>query len=546
MDAERRGRLREALDQVRADSLGRLPESVLLVHVAPAGDLTVYRGLTCTKAVYYGIRNRCLVWSTHLHDLVDRTSVVATLRSETLASLICNGNLAPGATYFRGVQRLPPGCMLRVQGGSVRVLRLDEFRVDDSEGRSLADLAGELRHLLRQSILAGCGSRDQIGVSLSGGIDSGAVLVEVAALEADTVALHYTAGGLSAILDLERMRAEAAAKALGVRLHVVDVRDTLQANGRYVQPEVPLSAPYAQGVLGLNLVLAEHCSQLGLDVLLTGYLSDQLFGTSVLDLQPDEESRSLGRRLRLLRVLWALYRLKRPVLGWQFGLCGHTKPPVVGSALDDGSVQRMLSSVTFIRAVARNEAVRVWREATEERATRASAALGSLSSESRLSCFMALADGLERPGLEVLHGDVFQPHGVELRHPFISRPLIEFALSLGGAHRIRRLNGHVLDKVALRFAYIDHLPRENVRLKVWLQMPIIFQRVLQQNAHLVRQLLGPCSLLAQLNIIEPALVAAALDDSRLRGQQSGYLLAACFIERWLTQLQHAAHEPIHA
>jgi asparagine synthetase B (glutamine-hydrolysing) len=511
--------------------------------LTPSSAVTISRGLTAGP-VYFAVRDGHLWWSTRPHDLARPGPAMEAVRPGTLAALIGNANLGPSDTHLRGVQRLEPGAELTVEDGGVTTRRQDEFRVDDTRGLPLAAASAELRQGLREGIVDRCGAAGRVAISLSGGIDSGAVLVEAADLGLDVVGLHYTAPEMSAVLDLDRKGAEAAAGTLGIPLSVVDIRDTLEPQGGYLQPDVPLSGPYAQGLLRFNLALAERCRDFGCSVLLTGYLSDQLLGVSVADLVPNDHLGPVGPPARFLRVLWALYRLRRSVLGWHLGLDGHTSPPLEGSVLDEEPAAKVLGSAGFLRPAARDEALEACRAGFRARCARAAAALGPLSSPTRVATFAAVADGLERPGLEVLHRDVYARRDVRLEHPFCSRALIEFALSLPDGCRTRRLNGQLIDKVALRYAYVGRLPRDNVRRQLWLQMPVLHQRVLQQNDGRVRELLGSHSRLAQLGVIEPSVVTRTLEDPRLRAQQAGFLVAACLVECWLAQLDDARTRPV--
>src|SRR5262249_27005569 len=104
---------------------------------------------------------------------------------------------APVALY-EGCAKLPGGSHLTfdMASGSVVVQRYWRFRIEPDESlgaRPEADLAAELRDLVVQAVRRRLISDVPIGVFLSGGIDSGAVLA-AAATAAGSAVKSFTVG----------------------------------------------------------------------------------------------------------------------------------------------------------------------------------------------------------------------------------------------------------------------------------------------------------------------------------------------------------------
>ena len=81
-------------------------------------------------------------------------------------------------SIFAGVNKLPPGHFLMVEGANTRLERYWDLRLDQSEprtNRTVAECAGEVRRLLYDAVEMELIADVPVGVLLSGGIDSSAV-----------------------------------------------------------------------------------------------------------------------------------------------------------------------------------------------------------------------------------------------------------------------------------------------------------------------------------------------------------------------------------
>jgi asparagine synthase (glutamine-hydrolysing) len=173
-------------------------------------------------------------------------------------------------TLFLGIERLEPGQLLIYDGSDVE--RRPYWTLDPGAEESLAP--GDLRELLREAVRAHLMSDVPIGILLSGGVDSSAVLGlarEVGAEGIDT----FTIGFADSVYD-ERELARLAAKRHGARHHevVVDSSSFLEALPRLAWfRDEPIAEPSEIPLLLLAEFAGSHVK-----VALGGDGGDEVFG----------------------------------------------------------------------------------------------------------------------------------------------------------------------------------------------------------------------------------------------------------------------------
>lgn len=175
-------------------------------------------------------------------------------------------------TLFEGIERLEPGELLRYDGDAV--CRRRYWRLSPSADATEDLGPGELRELLRDAVRARLMSDVPLGILLSGGVDSAAVLGlarEVGAEGIDT----FTIGFADAVYD-ERALARLAADRHGARHHevVVDGSTFVDALPRLAwYRDEPIAEPSEIPLLLLAEFAGEHVK-----VALGGDGGDELFG----------------------------------------------------------------------------------------------------------------------------------------------------------------------------------------------------------------------------------------------------------------------------
>ena len=175
------------------------------------------------KPLYYSASSGSFVFASELTALIHHPKVDRTLDPRTLQKFFAYGYVpAPGALY-RGTKKLPGGCNLTVdlRSGQTKVARYWRFAIEAEETAPpdrITPLADELRHLLDIAVARRLVSDVPLGVFLSGGLDSSAVLA-LASRHRPAGSLNtFTIGFKEPSFD-ESMYARGVAERIGTRHH---------------------------------------------------------------------------------------------------------------------------------------------------------------------------------------------------------------------------------------------------------------------------------------------------------------------------------------
>jgi len=129
------------------------------------------------SALYYARVGERLAFASDIKALLALAWIPRDLNELRIASVLVGGALdTPESTVYRSIFRLPPAHTLTVSDGQVRVDRY--WRLEETPDAGPPD-PGErtewLRATLRAAVCSRLGDADHVGVTLSGGIDSGGV-----------------------------------------------------------------------------------------------------------------------------------------------------------------------------------------------------------------------------------------------------------------------------------------------------------------------------------------------------------------------------------
>lgn len=134
------------------------------------------------KPLYYHCYPGGLVFASELRSLLCHASVPADVDRRSLQKLFAYGFIPSPRSLYREIRRLPGGHHMTFdleRGGEVKVEKYWEFAIEptpDVPANAEAVWGEELRHLLAQAVRRRLMSDVPLGVFLSGGIDSTAVL----------------------------------------------------------------------------------------------------------------------------------------------------------------------------------------------------------------------------------------------------------------------------------------------------------------------------------------------------------------------------------
>ncbi len=169
------------------------------------------------KPFYYRADSKGFAFASELTALLRQRAERPDVDSRALQKLFGYGFIPAPLSLYAGIAKLPGGCMLRyeLEGGALSVRPYWRFAVEPEESaRSEDDLCEELRHLLSQAVRRRLISDVPLGVFLSGGIDSSAVLAFAARAAGSDRIKSFAIGFDEPSFD-ETRHARAAAAAAG-------------------------------------------------------------------------------------------------------------------------------------------------------------------------------------------------------------------------------------------------------------------------------------------------------------------------------------------
>jgi asparagine synthase (glutamine-hydrolysing) len=228
------------------------------------------------KPLFYAQDAATLRFASELRALAAVPSFSRDLDPDALEAYLAFNAIPAPLSAYRAARKLPPGCVLAAEGGTVSIRRYARpgpppadrvLREDDDE------LAARLLALLRDSVRAHLVSDVPVGVLLSGGVDSG-VLTALAAEQSAGPVATFTVGFGERSFD-EVAQARTVARRYGTDHHEV----VLEPDAARLLPEVadafdePLGDSSALPTYLVSRLAADHVK-----VVLSGEGGDELFG----------------------------------------------------------------------------------------------------------------------------------------------------------------------------------------------------------------------------------------------------------------------------
>jgi asparagine synthase (glutamine-hydrolysing) len=317
--AEIRGLLFEALWKRSFEGLSSLDGEYLLVHWdAAARTLTLANDRFGGLPIYWGQSAEGVAFAGGVRGVLMAPGIDRSPDADALKEAVTFGGFRLGdRTNVLGVKMLPGGSIVSIQDGVVRIRRY--WRYGDIPPRPpaarerLLDDAGALWETAMRRRLGGC---DRPGQTLSGGLDSRAILVEGAKRSRSWAAVTYGIPGCD-----DARFAERAARAAGARFRFVSLydrgEDWLTARTRHVQR--------TDGLIALGDLM--HVEMIGpqaeeMHLHLSGYIGDAVCGPTFSDIETVHD----------------LYRTL-PYYGTELGMTGaqaHERLEEMVRALDGG------------------------------------------------------------------------------------------------------------------------------------------------------------------------------------------------------------------
>lgn len=433
------------------------------------------------KPLYYWLGPDVLAFSSEIRPLLQVDSIRPRLDPEALHDyLTFRYNVAP-RTMLQGIRKLPPGHLLVVRGGEVKIRQY--WDLDYSTKLSLSE--NECIDQFRQRFIAATQSHlvgeVPLGVFLSGGLDSTTVTGIVSELTGTQVKTFSVAFENDGDDYDERRYARIAARHYRTDHHeiVVSHKDFVNGLADYIcSMEEPMADPASIPLYYVAKLAKDYVT-----IILSGEGSDELFGgyMSAADFKGFNRARWTRKVPRIIRdgivkplneglvkserLNRYLHLANRPLSHYLLAVPAH-----MGGAFSDDAKRAIYGPLMKERNAFRPSdelVVDLYRKT-----------LGFEFLDQLLYVYSKqwLPDDL------LLKADkMTMAHSLELRVPFLDHSLVEFVASLPTDLKIRR-NGHgaYVTKYILKKAFQDKIPPEILH-RPKLGFPVPMRRLFQHE-----------------------------------------------------------------
>ncbi|MGH9346858.1 MAG: asparagine synthase-related protein [Vicinamibacterales bacterium] len=477
-----------------------------------ARELIAVRDPLGLAPLYYQERNLEIAISSSL----DGFEAKGDYDREFIARFVTSRGNCVERTIWSTIRPVPAGTALVWRDGRTHLHRYWSVdRVRMIENITLEEAGREFKRLLNRSVLAHISPQGQTWSHLSGGLDSSSV-VSVAATLADSGDTRNRLGGTISWVDSlgnadETVYVDAVTRRFGLRNERI-VDDWPWRDDGHPPPltqEPSRDYPfYARDRLTARII-----RDAGGRSLLSGVGPDDYLpqtAAHVADLVWRRRAREAIRELYGWTVntrgsLWqtVFEHVCVPLLTPSFQGCAHVR----SSQVPQWFTRRFATEFTLRQLLASQRS----------------------NGKRRGFCYEALV-ARQLSFVAASLGSWLHLPGIELRHPFLHLPLVEFAVSLPYTLR----TDSYWSKPVLRAALRSTLPEE-VRLRSTkaILTPRICWAFRNERALLSRLLEAP--ILADLGCVEPRKLMAAVDSvETLSGSDAGFLFTILSLETWLS------------
>ncbi len=239
-----------------------------------ADTLFLARDRVGIKPLYYCVTDRSLVFGSEVKAILSDPAVPREVTPESIDRFLTFLYLPGEETLLKGIQKLSPGWYLTVRNGRTELKQYWDLSMVPNPGMGSRTAIEELQGLLAETIEQHMIADVPVGVLLSGGVDSTAVLSLASEKTAKQINT-YTVGFSDPEIADERPYAKLAADTFGSRHHEItitpgDFRDFLP---RYVwHMEEPVCEPPA-----IAMYYVSRLAKQDVKVLLSGEGGDEAF-----------------------------------------------------------------------------------------------------------------------------------------------------------------------------------------------------------------------------------------------------------------------------
>jgi asparagine synthase (glutamine-hydrolysing) len=438
----------------------------------PRRRLVLVRDRLGIKPLYYAQTGGALLFASEAKALLRHPAIAAAADPGALDLYLALQYVPGERTLFRGIRKLRPGHVLVFEDGRAHVRRYWDVVYGEGErGIDLEDASAEFRELFAEAVRSHLVSDVPVGALLSGGMDSSAVVAEMA--RAGGTVRTFTVG-----FDVPSLRSELAEARLVARhLGTVHEEIVVKPDAAALLPRLVwhLDEPVADAA-ALPTYLLCAAARRAVAVVLTGEGGDELLGG-----YPRYAWFLVARRLRRLLPAGIRERLLLPLARQVL------RTPRRREGLDKLLAERT-DAARYLRWIANFDG-----EARRGIVSPALAAVGRHEAEALVASY--LDDGAPAPH-DVVHSmmaldvhtwlvdDVLtkmdrmsMAASVEARVPFLDHRLMEFMATLPVSLKVRTLGTKWLLRRSMRGALPAHTLRRRkqsfwVPVDEWLRGPL--------------------------------------------------------------------------
>lgn len=398
------------------------------------------------KPLYYYLNDKFLVFGSEVKAILADPAVDPEVAPEVIDRFLTFLYLPGEETLLKGIRKLAPGSYVVAKDGNVAVRQYwDLSFAKPNEGLSCREGETQLLALLDEAVKLHMIADVPVGVLLSGGVDSTAVLSfarQGTAQEVNTYTIGFPAG----VAD-ERPYARLAADTFGARYHEMTITadDFADFMPRYVwHMEEPVCEPPA-----IALYYVSKLASKDVKVLLSGEGGDEAFAgysnyRNLLWLERLKHRLSLlnggiSRGLSLADSLFHLPRIRKyvPLMTARFPdyYFSRTSNPYRYS----GNGLGMLYSADFARSIDREHSLEPVRQLQKH-----------VQGQNTLDSMLYIDTKTWLPDDLLIKADkMTMANSVELRVPLLDHKLLEFAAALPSNLKVRGFTTKYLAKKTL-------------------------------------------------------------------------------------------------
>jgi len=174
------------------------------------------------RHIYWGFLNNSLVWSSEVKAFLKLRDFSPRINGASIKDFFSAGFLLEDRTWFEGVKLLPSGTVLTYdlrtkEVSTDRYWWWDNIKTISGECRE-DEITEELERLFRNAVGLRCRANEKIGLTLSGGLDSRAILAALPKDASPGAAVTFGKKGCDDIKIASR-----AAKAKGIKHYIIEM-----------------------------------------------------------------------------------------------------------------------------------------------------------------------------------------------------------------------------------------------------------------------------------------------------------------------------------